>query len=408
MTRKHPRTAALVGILVVALLAAACGDDDDGGATDDTTEAPGGGSGSEASGEPIVVGAIMELSGPGAALGQPEANALELFFDQLNEDGGIDGRPVELRVEDTESQPDRAVELARELIDGGAVALLGPSLAAECNAVRPVAVEEEVVHYCLSGAPFEYGDPYFFAAFEQPLRGLGGVPAAWIESEGYRKVGCLATTDNSGDAYLNSLNAVADDYDLEIVSEKFAAGDTSVETQLTNLEAAGVDVIYSCASGANLVPVVQGVVALGLDIPIFAGSGSASASVGAVIKDDLPESGVFTLGSWVVVPTDEIPDDVPNRDEILAFRDAYEAEFGDPPDNNAAGATDVATILVAALAEAPDGDGLAEALIGTDHEGLLGRYVLTEEDHRGMSSPGVVARFNDEGGFSFVATVETA
>lgn len=387
-------------VLALVALVAACGDD--GANADEATGGSGSGGGS---GEPIVIGALVELSGPGAALGEPESNALKLYFDKLNEDGGIDGREVRLVVKDTESKPDRAVELSRDLINDGAIAILGPSLAAECNAVRPVAVEAEVVHYCLSGAPFEYGDPYFFAAFENPSLALGELPAAWMAEEGLEKVACIGTTDNSGDAYLNSFTEAAKAHGIEVVSEKFAPGDTSVETQLTNVKAKGVDAIYSCASGANLVPVVQGVVALGLDMPLFAGSGSASSSVGDIIKDSLPEQGVTTIGSWVVVPVDEIPDDVANRDEIIAFREAYEAEFGEEPDNNAAGATDIASILTAALETATDGPGLAEALLGTKYRGLIADYALTAEDHRGATSPGVIARFNDSGGFSYVTRV---
>ena len=57
----------------------------------------GGDSGDAASEEgPIKIGAVLDITGVGANLGVPEQNTLNMLAEQLNADGGIDGREVEL------------------------------------------------------------------------------------------------------------------------------------------------------------------------------------------------------------------------------------------------------------------------------------------------------------------------
>lgn len=135
----------LVLMIVMAMIIAACGedssDDTDAGddqptattaaqvddtpsedTTDDTTddtEAP--------SGEPIVIGSTLALTGflsPTAAIHRV---AGELFVEQLNESGGLLGRPVEWVVLDDESVPDQAAALYERLITEDEVDLIiGP------------------------------------------------------------------------------------------------------------------------------------------------------------------------------------------------------------------------------------------------------------------------------------------
>lgn len=81
-------------------------------------------------GEPIVIGAAVPLTGPFAGFGPLIQNGYEDAVEQVNADGGIeiDGvmHPVELIIQDSESDPTTNAEIARSLIlDEGAVALLG-------------------------------------------------------------------------------------------------------------------------------------------------------------------------------------------------------------------------------------------------------------------------------------------
>jgi branched-chain amino acid transport system substrate-binding protein len=107
---------------VLALVAAGCGDGND------SEETPQGGTeGDGPSGDPIVVGSTLALTGPLAPTAAIHQVVGDLFVEQLNESGGLLGRPVEWRVLDDEGVPDRAAALYERLITEDEVDLIiGP------------------------------------------------------------------------------------------------------------------------------------------------------------------------------------------------------------------------------------------------------------------------------------------
>ena len=138
MTTRSGRRGLFAILVVLAMIAAACGGD---GATDDTsadttaaasttaaapdTTADGGGE--EPSGDPIVIGSTLALTGPLAPTAAIHQVAGELFVETLNENGGLLGRPVEWTVLDDESVPDQAASLYERLITEDEVDLImGP------------------------------------------------------------------------------------------------------------------------------------------------------------------------------------------------------------------------------------------------------------------------------------------
>ena len=82
---------------------------------------------SAASGEPIVVGSTLSLSGAFAATGAIHKIAGELFVERLNASGGLLGRPVEWVVRDDESDQAKVSTLYEQLISQDKVDLIiGP------------------------------------------------------------------------------------------------------------------------------------------------------------------------------------------------------------------------------------------------------------------------------------------
>jgi len=63
--------------------------------------------------EPIKIGAFFALSGPAANIGTPTKLVAQMVADKINKEGGINGRPIELIVGDTESDPTKAAVIAK-------------------------------------------------------------------------------------------------------------------------------------------------------------------------------------------------------------------------------------------------------------------------------------------------------
>lgn len=197
MTTRPTRIRRLGAVLVAAALVAACGgdDDDDAGtdaASDDpapgdtaeptaepTTEStaaptaepsddpatsdgePTGDTGGEpgpADGEPIKIGAVVSLTGPAVF---PEASAAaSAYFDHVNDNGGVDGRPIEYITVDDAGDPNQAASAARSLVeDTGVVVLGGGASLLECAVNGQYYAEQAIMNVSGTGV-----DPGCFAA----------------------------------------------------------------------------------------------------------------------------------------------------------------------------------------------------------------------------------------------------
>jgi branched-chain amino acid transport system substrate-binding protein len=361
--------------------------------------------GAPSAGAPIKLGAVLSLTGPGSSLGLEEDHALVLKTAQLNAAGGIKGRKVSLKIVDDQSSPDLAVQATRSLIsDFKPNAIIGGSISATCLAMKPVTEQAGVIQYCLSAAPITYPAPYYFAAQSPFTRWIGDVPIYWMVRKGIKNVGCLYTTDSSGQLTNQVVGKAATNAGLKYSSQSFAATDTDVTTQLTKLKNSGIEALYICTTGAGVVTALQGVRQLGLNVPVWISSGSASLPIAGLIKGILPSQGAYTAGAKIQV-VDKLPKTDRQRKSIVAFSNAYKKRFKEPADIFSATGADAFNILTRAIANAgPNADAIAKYM--EDKIRLTGvqlNYNFRSTDHRGTDLDGIVNRFNSDGGFDFVA-----
>jgi branched-chain amino acid transport system substrate-binding protein len=131
---------------VAALIAVACG----GAEAPEGTTPEGGGT--PATGEPIRVGFLVDQTGALAAYGYAHEKVGTAAVERINSEGGVDGRPIELIIEDTESDPSVAAPKARRLIESQNVDfLMGSNTSAVVLAVAPIAEELNTVYFPTSG-----------------------------------------------------------------------------------------------------------------------------------------------------------------------------------------------------------------------------------------------------------------
>jgi len=100
---------------------------------------------SHAFGDPIVVGVTLGLTKSFETLSPPLRNAIKLAESQVNAGGGVLGRQIEYRVVDDTSTADGARARVSELIEGGAVAILGPLGSGQVPGSNEVAKAKNVV-----------------------------------------------------------------------------------------------------------------------------------------------------------------------------------------------------------------------------------------------------------------------
>ncbi|MDQ7026719.1 MAG: ABC transporter substrate-binding protein [Anaerolineae bacterium] len=93
--------------------------------------------------EPIKVGAIFDLSGPTGDVGSPYAEGVIAYVDWRNENGGINGRPIELISQDYAYSVETAENLYTQFVEEGAVVFLGWGTG-DSEALRTRIAEDEV------------------------------------------------------------------------------------------------------------------------------------------------------------------------------------------------------------------------------------------------------------------------
>jgi len=129
--------AALTISLLVMVLVAGCGGQKKESAPSEGKKAEGK--------EPIKFGVIVPLSGSQAILGEEMERGAKIAVKQVNDAGGIMGRPVELVIRDTKANPDTGVAVARELLSQGINMYFGVASSAVALAVSPLMEKEKGV-----------------------------------------------------------------------------------------------------------------------------------------------------------------------------------------------------------------------------------------------------------------------
>jgi branched-chain amino acid transport system substrate-binding protein len=393
----------LVAAVLAASVLAACGDDDDddGGASTSDTTAAAGESGTTAAGatttsaasedtatedtasedegsdEPIKIGGIYDLTGPLSFLGEPGAAGAQAYIDELNANGGIDGREVEFILKNGESTSDAAIAGVRELIGEGVVAILGPPSGTTANAVLPIANEAEIPVLSPQGA-LNLGEGYMFTTSLAGSRTLANFAKFFVD-EDITRVGWLVAGDALGQTQSELARPIFDEMGIEVVSEQtINPTATDYTTQLAALRDAGAEAVYAIASGAPVVAAAQGFAAL--DMPGFILLQNASVA-------QIPLFGEAAADVRVPQPkvavVDQIEDDDPLMPSIEAFI-AVAEEHGVPIDLFGAGGYSGARIITETIAEVgADPAAIYEHWINSfaDDENLAGAIEWTADDH---------------------------
>lgn len=109
-----------------------------------TTGTPSGGNGGSED-ESIRLGIVTPQSGPYASSGERIIAANEMIVDEVNANGGINGREIEIFIKDTQTNPERGVQVARELMEEEDVHVITGGTASSVGlAIQPLAAEQGV------------------------------------------------------------------------------------------------------------------------------------------------------------------------------------------------------------------------------------------------------------------------
>lgn len=220
---------------------------------------------------PIVINAILSLSGPLAFLGHSEAQALQIVEKVTNQAGGIDGHPVHFAIADDTSSPRVGIQLANDLIAKHAPVFIGSTFGAVCNSITPL-LKDGPVSLCLSPVAQTPPSGYTFSLLLPNWQNFG-VGVRYLRERGWTRLAVITAIDATGqmiDQSMQQILALPENRSVQVVaSEHFTPSDISVAAQIAHIVAAKAQAIIAGVSGAPLGTILHGLRDANLSIPVF-------------------------------------------------------------------------------------------------------------------------------------------
>src|SRR3954470_7338493 len=193
----------------------------------------------------VTIGITTTTTGPGAALGIPERNALDFVPKEI---GGV---PIKIIVLDDGGDPTAATTNARRFVtESKADIIMGSSTTPPTVAVSVVANEAGIPHFGLAPFPITPDRTKWSVGMPQPVPIMGKVLYQHMKAHNIKTVGYIGYSDSYGDLWFNDIKKQGEPMGLSVIAdERFARPDTSVAGQVLKLVAANPDAVLVGASG---------------------------------------------------------------------------------------------------------------------------------------------------------------
>jgi branched-chain amino acid transport system substrate-binding protein len=271
MVRSIRLTAVVAAAATLLVAAAACSSDDNPGGTT----------------EVFKIGAVAPLSGQYAAIGTGIKEGLELGAEEVNANGGIMGRHVEVTTLDSAGDPARGLAAAQQLIDRDHVDFLYPDVFPNVVlAILQYTTAKKLVTVTAGAVPAlteiaKY--PYSFS-LGTPFDAYNEQMAEQFKAVDAKDIGLLVTDDTSGQAFTAVWQRDFPAAGLNIKAvETYSPTATDVTTTLQRLRGANVEAIAFYGAGTQTSAVMQGIEAIGWDIPVIAQNSSVTGDLSTLI-----------------------------------------------------------------------------------------------------------------------------
>jgi branched-chain amino acid transport system substrate-binding protein len=196
----------------------------------------------------ITLGSIQDLSGPIAGFGKQVRLGMMLRVDEINEQGGINGRKIRLVVEDSAYDPKKAVLAAQKLVNQDKIfAMVGHIGTAQNMAAMPVQFEKNVINFFPVTAAREMYEPFhrlkysFAATYYEQMR--TAVPKL-AKDKGAKKVCTMYQDDEFGLEVMRGAEAGLKAAGMELAEKtSYKRGATDFSSQIARLKSSGCDMV---------------------------------------------------------------------------------------------------------------------------------------------------------------------
>jgi len=314
------------------------------------------GAGLQASAE-IKIGSVLAVTGPASFLGDPEKKTLEMYVDEINAKGGVNGQKLKLIVYDDAANPNSAKTFATRLVEEDKIdAMVGGSTTGATLAMMPVFEDAKIPFISLAGS-IRIIEPVHKWVFKTPHTDKMACEKIFADLK-HRKLTTIAMISGTG-GFGKSMNAqchkVAGKAGIKIaIEETYGPRDSDMTAQLTKIRnTAGVQAVVNPGFGQGPAIVTRNYRQLGIKVPLYQSHGVCSKQF---IKLAGAAAEGVRLPCAALLIADKLPKKDPQKPVVVNYSREYQKKTGQAVSTFGGHAYDGLMILVDAMQRAKSAD----------------------------------------------------
>jgi len=349
-----------------------------------------------AAGEPYRIGSLFSYTGPAAFLGDRMKRSVELFVEETNKKGGIQGHAIELVLYDAASESSKAVLAVKRLIEQDKVdVIVGDGNRSDIGlALIPSVQRAQVPLMSVSGAT-SLVEPVKDRAwvFKSTVNDVEVVARLldFFKKKGVKDVAMLNDTGAFGVSARDVLRAQAPAAGVNVVAwEEFQPSDNDLTTQLTRIRSTSAQAIVCWTVTPAGVVFLKNAQQLGLKQMLVHGFGFVADRY-MQLAGDAAEGLMLTSLKFPVA--EQLPDGDPIKATILDYKARYRAKYKEETDVYGGQAWDGISMVAHAMAQSGNAkDKIRTGLETTikEFKGVGGIFTFSPEKHWGLAKSDVV------------------
>ena len=336
--------------------------------------------------DPWTIGIIAPTTGAVSTVGIRQLSAVQWWVQDINGQGGIRGRQINLIHCNDEASPEKSVTCTRDLISRGAVLILNASITGPIRAAMPLLGNGPVmVTPSPNVVPPSAG--YVFQTSPSDLELTKGI-AQYAKDNKIDRIAMVASTDASGEVGVTNANAVfpSEGIQFKLARIDLRASDASI--QLANVMEDDAQLIYSNYSGGGAATVVKSYSNIGLNRPLLISYANISDSFVQLIKNDMPKR-LLAIGLKAAAP--ELVSNADERARLDHFATSYLAWKKEPIDHLSILGLTMADFAAAILSNVEDPGNAAQVKAYAEQHPIPSVSTLhfSAQNHVGLSAKDV-------------------
>jgi len=349
------------------------------------------------------VGAIFALTGPASVLGEAQRKTVEMIEQWVNGAGGINGHPLEVLVNDTGGDEEKAASALRKLVEkDGVVAVVGTSQYGIALSVMPIIGEYKIPFVSCAGSipvsRWVKWRPWVF----QVTGYRQGVEAIYehMRKRGIAKIAMLTPNSAFGRGGRTDLIKLAPKYGIEITLDgKYRPEERNMRVHLTKVRGTGAQALINWSEGFSQVEVCRTWKDLRMKLPLYQGPEFGNKRMVQLAKGKA-EGVLCPLQRLALMERLSIED--PQIPALIAYKYSFEKKFGIEATPSGGRVWDALWMIVEALRiVGPDKKkikGYLEKRI-RNWPGVTGIFNMSKKDHRGLTKEAFVMGVVRKGGW---------